>query len=165
MIPHRVFLSLGSNLGDRQDNLHQAIERLQKKGLKVVKTSRFYETQPWGYLKQPTFVNAVIETFTVLSPVDLLRSIKQIEVQMGRAETFKWGPRLIDIDILFYDDLIMVSPELTIPHSLVHKRGFVLLPMSEIAPKFVHPIFKKDIETLLEELNDKDLKPQDHLTN
>lgn len=165
MIPHRVFLSLGSNLGNREDNLHQAIERLQQRGLKVVKTSRFYETPPWGYLDQPTFVNAVIETLTVLSPEDLLRSIKQIELDMGRVENFKWGPRLIDIDILFYDEIVMVSPKLTIPHSLMHKRGFVLLPMTEIAPNYVHPILKKDIKTLLEEFNDKDHKRQDHLAN
>lgn len=139
-------------MGDRQKNLELAIKELKNSGLIISKVSSVYNTSPWGYLKQPDFLNIAIECFTTLEPADLLREIKKIEKKMGRIKTIKYGPRIIDIDIIFYDDLIYESEELTIPHPLMHKRYFVLLPLNEIAPYYVHPRLKKSVKELLDNL-------------
>lgn len=149
---HRVFLSIGSNLGDKEKNCFEAIDRLEKTGLIINKVSKIYITEPWGLKEQPDFANIAIEAFTLLSPFQLLHNLKKIEKNMGRQKTIKYGPRIIDIDIIFYDDLILKSEELTIPHPLMHERYFVLKPLSEIAPNFVHPELKISVKNLLEKL-------------
>jgi 2-amino-4-hydroxy-6-hydroxymethyldihydropteridine diphosphokinase len=111
--------------------------------------SKIYETPPWGYTEQDNFLNQVVMATTYLEPDPLLKHIKRLEVALGRKATFRHGPRLIDIDILFYDDLILDTPPLIIPHPHLHERGFVLLPMMDIAPDLIHPVLKKKIRELI----------------
>uniref|UniRef100_A0A7C4AIL8 2-amino-4-hydroxy-6-hydroxymethyldihydropteridine pyrophosphokinase n=1 Tax=Thermodesulfovibrio aggregans TaxID=86166 RepID=A0A7C4AIL8_9BACT len=149
---HKVYLLLGSNIGDRKKNIEIALSELKHCGLIISKISSMYNTSPWGYIEQPEFLNVALECFTSLQPFDLLKEIKKIEKKMGRVDTVKYGPRIIDIDIIFYDDLILKSEELTIPHPLMHERLFVLKPLSEIAPDFVHPELKQSVKELIEKL-------------
>jgi 2-amino-4-hydroxy-6-hydroxymethyldihydropteridine diphosphokinase len=144
---HLVYLSLGTNLGNRLENLKQAMDRL-KIFCKNVISSSVYETDPWGFEDQPVFYNQVVRMETILEPLPLLQEIKKIELEMGRIPTFQYGPRLIDIDILLYDRLMMNSPELKIPHPQMKSRAFVLTPLVEIAPDLVIPGEEVDIETL-----------------
>lgn len=144
---HDIYLSLGSNLGDRAYNLQNAISRLDSM-VKIVSQSSIYETEPWGYPDQPAFLNQVVKANTSLEPTELLVFLKETEVSLGRQETFRFGPRLIDLDILFYDDLILDTPKLTIPHPRIAERAFVLIPLAEIAPELRHPINKKTIQEL-----------------
>ncbi|MEN2985071.1 MAG: 2-amino-4-hydroxy-6-hydroxymethyldihydropteridine diphosphokinase [Thermodesulfovibrionaceae bacterium] len=149
---HRVFLSIGSNIGDKEKNCYLAVEKLREKGLIINKISPLYITEPWGYKKQPDFANIVIEVFTTFQPLELLYLVKSIEKQMGRKDTFKYGPRIIDIDIIFFDDIVYESPELKIPHPKMQERYFVLRPLCDIDPEFVHPLIKKTVKELLEKL-------------
>jgi 2-amino-4-hydroxy-6-hydroxymethyldihydropteridine diphosphokinase len=147
MEEHLVYLALGTNLGDRAANLKVAIGSLAPQ-MGVKTKSHIYETPPWGYADQPVFLNQVLMAKTYLEPVPLLRHLKRLEVTLGRKETFKYGPRLIDIDILFYDNLVLETPELVIPHPHAHERAFVLLPMMDIAPDLVHPILQRSIREM-----------------
>jgi len=147
-----VYIGLGSNVGDRHRNCLTAIELLRQNGLLVARQSSMHETEPWGVTDQPEFVNMTVETETDLAPIKLLEVLKKIEKDMGRQDTMKWGPRIIDLDILLYDDIIMKTDSLTIPHSLMHERAFVLRPLSEIAGNFIHPVLKKSITDLLKEV-------------
>ena len=147
-----AYLSIGSNLGNREENCEKAISHLAKKGIKVLKRSSFYETEPWGKKDQRKFINMAVETETVLAPTELLKTLKAIETELGRQKNIQWGPRIIDLDILFYDDLILKTHDLEIPHPLIQDRGFVLKPLSEIAPEKMHPVLKKNIKTLLSQL-------------
>jgi len=144
---HTIFLSLGSNLGDRLNNLQDAIRSLPP-NVQPLSQSRIYETDPWGYVDQPAFLNLVIKASTELSPKKLLAFIKKMEVVLGREKAFRYGPRLIDLDILFYDDLVLDSPDLTIPHPRLSERAFVLIPLAEVAPDLIHPVTKKTIRQL-----------------
>jgi 2-amino-4-hydroxy-6-hydroxymethyldihydropteridine diphosphokinase len=144
---HIVYLSLGTNLGDRLINLKNAVDRL-KATCKLVASSSVYETDPWGFEEQPSFYNQVISIKTELEPLPLLRVIKGIEVDMGRIPTFRYGPRLIDIDILLYDNLMMTSNELKLPHPEMTSRTFVLTPLAEIAPKLIIPGETLDVSAL-----------------
>lgn len=141
---HKVFLGLGANVGDKKKNLEKAIELLSEKIINI-QSSKFYETEPWGYKEQDNFFNAAIRGKTPLLPIELLKFVKDVETRVGRIERFKWGPREIDIDILFYDDLIYKDSDLQIPHPHLHERDFVLKPLMDLDPNFIHPIFKKTI--------------------
>ena len=153
-----VYLALGTNLGDRPANLRAAMEALSPE-IKVLAESKVYETPPWGYETQPAFLNMAVKCETALEPESLLKRLKQLEVQLGREQSFRWGPRLIDIDILFYNDLILESESLTIPHPRLHERAFVLVPLADIAPDFIHPVLKKTIKELLAGVNMDDIHP------
>jgi 2-amino-4-hydroxy-6-hydroxymethyldihydropteridine diphosphokinase len=149
MKEHIVYLALGTNLGDRLSNLKQAIAALTPQ-LEVKAKSQVYETPPWGFEDQPKFLNQVIKANTYLDPEPLLKHLKRLEVALGRKESFPNGPRLIDMDILFYDDLVMEKPSLVLPHPRLHERGFVLLPLLEIAPNLVHPVRKQSVREMAE---------------
>jgi GTP cyclohydrolase-4 len=154
---HVVYLSLGTNLGNRLDNLKHALESL-KEFCQVVASSSVYETDPWGYEDQPIFFNQVVKIETILEPLQLLREIKKIELEMGRIPTFQYGPRLIDIDILLYDKLMMNSPELKIPHPQMKSRAFVLSPLVEITPDLFLPGEEVDVETLNREIGSSGIR-------
>jgi len=145
---HTVYLALGSNIGDRLANLKQAIASLPPQ-MEVKARSHVYETPPWGHTDQPMFLNQTLKVTTYVDPEPLLRHIKRLEIALGRKSTFRNGPRLIDIDILFYDDLVLDTPALTLPHPRLHERGFVLLPMMDIAPDLIHPVKKKSIREMI----------------
>ena len=147
MKEHTVYLALGPNLGDRAANLKQALTSLTPQ-LEVKAKSQVYETPPWGYEDQPKFLNQVIKAKTYLDPEPLLKHLKRLEVALGRKESFVNGPRLIDIDVLFYDDLVLNKPALVIPHPRLHERGFVLLPLMDVAPDLVHPVNKKTVREM-----------------
>lgn len=148
MDEHVIYLALGSNLGNRAANLKEAIASLPPQ-MEVKAKSNVYETPPWGHTDQDKFYNQVLKAKTYLDPEPLLKHLKRLEVALGRVASFRNGPRLIDIDILFYDDLVFESPVLTIPHPHVHERGFVLLPMMDIAPDFMHPVKQRSIRDLI----------------
>jgi len=145
---HTVYLSLGSNIGNRSANLKQAISSLRPQ-MEVKARSKVYETPPWGYTEQDKFLNQVVKVSTYLEPEPLLKHLKRLEIALGRKETFHYGPRLIDMDILFYDALVLETPQLILPHPHVHERGFVLIPMMDVAPDLVHPVKGKSIRELL----------------
>jgi 2-amino-4-hydroxy-6-hydroxymethyldihydropteridine diphosphokinase len=147
MEEHIVYLALGSNLGVRLANLKQAIAALTPQ-IDVKAKSQVYETPPWGVEDQPKFLNQVVKAKTYLEPEQLLKHLKRLEVALGRKESIPNGPRLIDIDILFYDDLVLNTPALVIPHPRLHERGFVLLPLMDIAPDLVHPVSKQSVREL-----------------
>jgi len=134
-----VYLGLGSNLGERQANLNAAIAALPA-AVKALRASSVYETEPWGYRDQPPFLNQVVEGDTGLAPLDLLAHLKRIEAALGRQPSFRYGPRLIDLDILLYGDQVIELPGLTIPHPRLEERAFVLAPLAEIAPELRHPV-------------------------
>lgn len=148
MDEHTVYLALGSNVGNRAANLKAAIAALPPQ-MEVKAKSRVYETPPWGYTNQEKFLNQVVKARTYLEPEPLLKHLKRLEVALGRVPTFQYGPRLIDIDILLYDDLVFDSADLKIPHPQMHERGFVLLPLMDIAPDLVHPVKKQTIRQLI----------------
>ncbi len=137
-----VYLALGSNLGNPAEYLKQAIKNLKKIGT-IQKISSFYKTEPVGKINQPWFLNCVVEMTTTLTPLELLNKINNIETALGRIRSVKWGPRTIDIDILLYDNLVLETEQLTIPHHLFRERRFVLEPLAEIAPDAIDPITKK----------------------
>ena len=151
-MPVTAYLSLGSNLGDREANLREAIRRLGELGT-VKKVSSFYETEPVEFTEQPWFVNCAVELQTILSARELLNGMLAIELAMGRERIQPKGPRLIDLDILLFGDLVVDEHGLTVPHPAMHERRFVLEPLAELAPGAVYPLLKRTISELLESLH------------
>ena len=153
---HTVILALGSNMGDKKAHLDSAVYELTRaQGCKVVSVSGFVETAPYGYTEQDEFLNGCLKMETLLAPRELLDLLHVIESKSGRVREIRWGPRTLDLDIIFYDDLIMSDDVLRIPHIDAHNRDFVLQPLSEIAPNFLHPVFGKTVAELLQELGER----------
>jgi 2-amino-4-hydroxy-6-hydroxymethyldihydropteridine diphosphokinase len=150
-----VYIGIGSNLGDRHANCIYSIDLLGEKGTIVRKKSSLYETDPWRMKDQPKFLNMAVEIETDLSPEHLLVFVKKIEKKMGRKESFQWGPRLIDLDILLYDNIVINKEDLKIPHPLMHERDFVLRPLYEIAPDVKHPLLQLSVKELFQRLSTK----------
>lgn len=151
---HKIFLLTGSNIGDSESNLLSASKFIHQQIGKVVAASHVYKTEPWGNKNQQLFLNQVLKIETELAPNTLMKTILEIETAMGRNRKIKWEPRIIDIDILFYDDEIIDEENLKVPHPLIHERRFTLVPLNEIAPTFIHPKFKKTISELLQNCSD-----------
>jgi 2-amino-4-hydroxy-6-hydroxymethyldihydropteridine diphosphokinase len=151
---HTVYLALGTNLGDRMQNLRHAIAALPSV-VHVTALSLVYETPPWGYADQPAFLNMALAGETERDPPGLIAFLKKLETDLGREKTFRNGPRLIDIDILFYDGLVFEQADLVIPHPRLHERAFVLVPLNDIAPELVHPELKRTVHDLLQDVDTK----------
>lgn len=149
---HIIYIALGSNLGDREANL-LAARRAMPPAVQLTSVSPIYETPPWGILDQPVFLNQVVAGSTDLPPAPLLAYLKGLEVQLGRTQTERYGPRTIDLDILFYDNLILSMTGLTIPHPRLAERAFVLVPLADLAPDLVHPVEKKTVQELLAQVD------------
>lgn len=151
-----AYIALGSNLGDKEANLRQALKMLLVKGLQIRSVSSFFKTEPYGVTDQPEFINAVAGVKTDLAPEKLLKLLLDTELEMGRVRLRHWGERNIDLDLLLYDDLIYYSEKLVLPHPDMQNRLFVLQPLSEIAADKIHPVYKKSIQNLLKSLTDGD---------
>lgn len=149
---HIAYLALGSNMGSRLANLKNAISNLTPQ-MTLRKKSHVYETPPWGFTEQPPFLNQVVMVETYLTPEKLIGHLKRLESALGREPNFQNGPRLIDMDILFFDDVVLDTPALKIPHPRLHERAFVLVPLNDIAPNLIHPVLGKSIHDLLADLD------------
>ncbi|HEV8337511.1 MAG TPA: 2-amino-4-hydroxy-6-hydroxymethyldihydropteridine diphosphokinase [Candidatus Polarisedimenticolia bacterium] len=154
LVSERIFLGLGSNLGDRLDHLRQAIESLQDKGVRIVRLSAVYDTDPVGYRAQGNFLNLVAEVDWQASPRELLERCQAVERERGRARAVRDGPRTLDLDLLLFGDRILKETDLTLPHPRMHERRFVLQPLAELAPLLRHPVLGMTVGTLLERCAD-----------
>ena len=146
-----AYLALGTNIGNKRRNMITAAALLAERVGDVLALSGFYETEPWGFQSENTFLNAALQLDTSLSPLELLKATQEIEIEMGRTQKSNgaYHDRIIDFDILLYEDLVLQTPELTLPHPLMHERLFVMEPLAEIAPNVIHPVFKKPVISLL----------------
>lgn len=153
---HKAYISIGSNIGNKEENIKDSIGRLKEnKEIKVTKIASIIETDPWGYEEQDTFKNTAIEIKTFLNPKELMKTLLTIEQDMKRERIIKWGPRIIDLDIIFFDDYATSDDYVTIPHPRMEEREFVLEPLNEIAPNYIHPLNKKRVFRMLEEIRSK----------
>ena len=150
-----AYLGLGSNLGDRENNLRMAVSLLRQQ-VSLLALSSVYETEPWGYISQPTFLNLVYAVEASLSPQELLALAQGVERELGRVPTFRYGPRIMDVDILLYGDEVIETDDIQIPHPLFSERAFVLVPLAEIAPGLVHPALGKSMAELFKEVSGKE---------
>lgn len=153
---HTVYISVGSNLGDKFDNCKKGIAALSREGVTTVTArSFFYKTDPVDYMAQDWFINAAVKILTVLEPLSLLDDLKKIQRRAGRThDSIRFGPRILDLDIIFYDEMVIDSEAIVLPHPRMHKRRFVLKPICDIDPQLIHPVLKEDVQTLLSNLND-----------
>jgi 2-amino-4-hydroxy-6-hydroxymethyldihydropteridine diphosphokinase len=162
---NNVFIGIGSNLANAKENCLQGIIKLKEtKVIDVIRCSSFYKTEPVGGPEQGWFVNCVVKTGTSFSPKNLLLYLKELEIKLGRIQSTRWGPRVIDFDILFFDDEIIDTHHLKIPHPLNHQRRFVLEPMDEIAPDLIHPRLKKSINELKKSISCENQKVERYNT-
>jgi 2-amino-4-hydroxy-6-hydroxymethyldihydropteridine diphosphokinase len=147
---NKVFIGIGSNVGDKLQNIENAIKLINKNtDCEVVKCSSIYESKPFGNVKQDNYYNRVVRINTNLEPIDLFKLLKNIENEIGRTKTERWGPREIDLDILLYDNLVYSDDTLKIPHIGIQERDFVIVPLTEIEPEITHPVLKKKISKLI----------------
>ncbi len=150
----KIYLGVGSNVGNRSAHIQSAIFKLrEEEGIRILKSSTLYETEPVGLKEQGCFLNSVTEGETILSPREFFETLKAVEKRVGRIEREKWGPREIDLDLLSYGERIIEEETLTVPHPRMHERDFVLVPLSEISPAWIHPKLKKNVKELLSECN------------
>ncbi|HEY5537173.1 MAG TPA: 2-amino-4-hydroxy-6-hydroxymethyldihydropteridine diphosphokinase [Acetobacterium sp.] len=150
---HRAFIGFGTNMGDKLKNIETALASLKAlDGVIILNQSTIIETEPWGYENQDVFLNGILEIKTFLPPRELMTQLLAIEEALKRERTIHWGPRTLDLDIIFYDNWISDDPMVILPHPRAHERGFVLEPMAEIAPYFIHPVFRKSMSELLKEV-------------
>ena len=159
MTKNLVYLALGTNLGEREENLKSALRALPPQ-VEITTVSRLYETAPAYVIDQPAFFNIAVTGRTGLSVLELLDYLKQLEAEIGREKSIRYGPRQIDMDIIFYGDLVLNVPHLHIPHPRMNERGFVLRPLADIAPNFMHPVLNQTVRELL-----ADLPPEDGVLN
>lgn len=152
---HICYLSLGSNLGKKQANLEGALEEIKKDIGEVLRISSIYETEAWGVISQDNYFNIIAEIKTPFLPLELISKILAVETRLGRIRDKKWESRIIDIDIIFYENYLITTDNLTIPHPFLEKRNFVLEPLNELSPKFIHPRLRKSISQLSAECTDK----------
>jgi 2-amino-4-hydroxy-6-hydroxymethyldihydropteridine diphosphokinase len=152
---NRVFIALGSNLGDRLLYLQQALDKIDKRLGPIVRCSSLYESAAWGDRDQQDFYNAMCEIHTEITPLNLLGELQSMEKELGKSKTRIWGPRTLDLDIIYYGQKIIVEKDLIIPHPNMYLRNFVLQPLAEIAPEFIHPLMKKKTKSLLRECPDQ----------
>ncbi len=154
----KAYIGLGANLGDREANINRALEEIVRSGYRLTQVSSMYETAPVGFEDQPDFLNTVAEIETDLAPGELMAALDEIEQRIGRRETFKWGPRVVDLDILLYGDQTLAEDNLKIPHPEMHKRAFVLSPLAEIAPEAKHPVLGLTARELSERVGQKGVR-------
>jgi 2-amino-4-hydroxy-6-hydroxymethyldihydropteridine diphosphokinase len=161
-----TYLSIGSNLGDRASNLARAIESLPEAGVRVLRTSSIYETEPVDFLAQPWFLNCVVEAETSLEPRELLEALQSIERSLGSRKLVQRGPRIIDLDVLFYAAAVIHSEGIEIPHPRLQQRRFVLVPLAELAPEFPHPVLHQTVANMLATTQDQSVlrawNPEQH---
>jgi 2-amino-4-hydroxy-6-hydroxymethyldihydropteridine diphosphokinase len=155
----RVYLGLGSNLGDREETLRLAREALTAAGIAILRTSSLYETEPQDLAGQPWFLNQVVEAETALFPMQLLGRVQKIEKELGRHRIVEKGPRTIDVDILLYHRFLIDSPALVVPHPRMHERRFVLAPMAELAPELRHPVTRQTMREMLARIKGQAIRP------
>lgn len=149
---NKVYIAFGSNIGDKYKAIEDALEMLNQRGLRVTAKSKIYETEPYGYEDQPPFVNGVVEIETHLSCREVLKTILGIENDIGRVRLIRWGPRIIDLDILMFNDEVYDEEDMKVPHVDMQNRAFVLEPLNDLCPEKIHPVLKKSIRSLLEDL-------------
>ncbi|MBB6479502.1 2-amino-4-hydroxy-6-hydroxymethyldihydropteridine diphosphokinase [Spirochaeta isovalerica] len=158
---HTAYIALGSNMGDRMDHLSRALKLMDaSEGCRVSRVSSIYETEPYGNTDQDRFLNGAAEVRTVLSPGALMNRLLEIEAELKRERTVHWGPRTIDLDILFYDDIVSSDPHVIIPHPGIQDRLFVLRPLCDIAPRYIHPLLKKQCDRIAESLKGEQEEPR-----